>query len=99
LAKADAMTGHTEAEGYAASLRQLAQWIRDGLPADPDELDAAADFIDRQARLSRVDEALAGRLSHAMTENIKLEAEIAELRNRRKAIESMAAEAQRLKLP
>lgn len=39
-----------EAEGYAASLRQQAQWIEDAGQAvdfDADELRAAADFIDR----------------------------------------------------
>jgi hypothetical protein len=44
-------TGYTEAEVYAASLREMASWVRkhgettfvyDG---DPDELDAAADLI------------------------------------------------------
>lgn len=73
-------TGHTEAEGYAASLRQLAQWIRDGVAADPDELDAAAEFIDRQARLSRVDEALARQLSRSMSENARLKIEIDKLK-------------------
>lgn len=40
----------SEAEGYVASLRQQAKWVRecklDGT-IDADELDAAADFIDR----------------------------------------------------
>jgi hypothetical protein len=44
--------GYTEAEGYAASLRQQAGWIREhGLEdkLDADELDAAADYIERTA--------------------------------------------------
>jgi hypothetical protein len=73
------MTGHTEAEGYAASLRQMAQWIRDGVSADPDELDAAAEFIERQARLNRVDIALAGQLGRSMQENARLKIRLAEL--------------------
>jgi hypothetical protein len=56
-------TGYTEAEGYAASLRQQAEWVdesREGKVSvyqritmddiDTDEMRAAADFIDRQAR-------------------------------------------------
>jgi|EndMetStandDraft_7_1072992.scaffolds.fasta_scaffold444193_2 hypothetical protein len=71
--------GHTEAEGYVASLRQMAQWIRDGNAADPDELDAAAEFIERHARLSRVDAALAGQLGRSMQENARLKIRLAEL--------------------
>ena len=44
-------TGYTEAEGYAASLRQQADWWdREKDCLDSDELRAAADFIDRLIR-------------------------------------------------
>lgn len=59
------MAGHTEAEGYAASLRQMARWVEealdDGTPYDQridlgdidiDELRAAADFIERSSTAS-----------------------------------------------
>jgi hypothetical protein len=49
-------TGYTEAEGYAASLRQQARWVRecklDGT-IDADELDAAAMFIDRISAVAK----------------------------------------------
>lgn len=46
--------GHTPAEGYAASLRQQAEWADVELAEaaiDTDELRAAAEFIERQAKL------------------------------------------------
>lgn len=48
-------TGYTEAEGYAASLRQMAGWITSGDFHDVDETElcAAADFIDRFAGQQR----------------------------------------------
>lgn len=49
--------GFTEAEGYAASLRQQAQWIEDAGQAvdfDADELRAAADFIERTFAENRI---------------------------------------------
>lgn len=46
------MSGYeTEAQGYAASLRQLAEWAdwaEAPFDMDPDELRAAADLIERQ---------------------------------------------------
>lgn len=44
--------GYTEAEGYAASIRQIAKWIDDadlGGEYDTDELRAASDLIARQS--------------------------------------------------
>lgn len=37
-----------EAEGYASSLRQQAEWEDIGVRVDSDELRATADFIERQ---------------------------------------------------
>jgi hypothetical protein len=42
----------SEAEGYAASLRQMAQWCEEyPHDVDRDELLAAADFIERQTAM------------------------------------------------
>jgi hypothetical protein len=52
MTRTEGTQGFNEAEGYAASLRQQADWIDAGESStelDPDELRAAADFIDRQA--------------------------------------------------
>lgn len=50
LPKVKTMGGfETESQGYAASLRQLADmWDQDHQDMDSDELRAAADFIERQ---------------------------------------------------
>jgi hypothetical protein len=48
--------GYTEAEGYAASLRQQARWIREHNledKLDADELEAAAEYIERAAVASK----------------------------------------------
>ena len=71
--------GHTEAEGYVASLRQMAQWIRDGNAADPDELDAAAEFIERHAPASAASTRLNRQLGRSMQENARLKIRLAEL--------------------
>lgn len=67
----DDARGYSEAEGYAASLRQQADWIdgakdaaSDGIvpfeiqDVDTDELRAAADFIERPARCDAVNATL-----------------------------------------
>jgi hypothetical protein len=64
--RSSAGSGHTEAEGYAASLRQMAQWADDAIAPDTpdsqridigdidtDELRAAANYIERIAGLAQ----------------------------------------------
>jgi hypothetical protein len=53
------MIGYTESEGYAASVRQQADWVMKGEDCDVDELREAANLIDRQAaRIAALETAL-----------------------------------------